>query len=116
MDMEFADRAWWEMVAGTVTALHSELGVALTPRTLGHLLYEAREAGVGGAALRAWLSLQEKAPAPQPAPAPAVDAGSVADTAGRRRPCRSLAGRHHERQSGCPRLADHDATHRAPAR
>lgn len=65
--MEFADAAWWEMVAATIAALHVEVDLPMTMRTLGALAFQAREQGHDVTALRAWLATQ-----PHPAPAPPV--------------------------------------------
>jgi hypothetical protein len=68
--MEFADESWWEMVAATIAALHTEVGVPPTIHTTGTLAHMARERGQDVVALRAWLATQPKpAPPPQP-PAP----------------------------------------------
>ena len=67
--MKFADAAWWEMVAETIAALHVEVGVPVTPQTVGAMAFQARELGRNGGALRAWLAAQPR-PAPVPAPMP----------------------------------------------
>lgn len=67
--MRFADAAWWEMVAGTVGALHVENGYPVTAHTAGTLLYQARELGWNDEQLRAWLNSQPH-PVPIPVPPP----------------------------------------------
>ena len=73
--MDFADAAWWQMVADTILALHLEVDLPPTPRTVGMLAWMARdrEERADVVALRAWLATQ---PHPAPVPVPPV-AGPV---------------------------------------
>jgi hypothetical protein len=84
MNMQFGDADWYDMVAGTILALHAENGYPPTLHTSGHMFYMARDVpGTDVNALRAWLLTQPRpTPVPQPVPVPVPTPTPVPPPAG----------------------------------